>query len=181
MSSPITEPRVAAQTWRLVALTLAEPSTESLGFLREQSENYPTLQPALVELERLPLEAWQGEHTRLFSFPALCPPFASAFLEDGILNGHRAADLEQFYQEYGLAAIGLPADYLGTICECAAYLEEEDPEMAGIFGRDALGDWLPDFSERLQQMSELLLYRELGRILETEILAMLWTGSGAVK
>ncbi|WP_312260772.1 molecular chaperone TorD family protein [Candidatus Igneacidithiobacillus taiwanensis] len=172
---------MTTRTWRLVALVLAEPTEESLVVLRELSENHPTLQPALAELEALPLEVWQVEHTRLFSFPALCPPFASAYLEDGILNGHRAVDLEQFYQEYGLEAVGLPADYLGTICECAAYLEEENPEMARFFSHDALGDWLPDFSRHLGQLSELLLYRELARILDTAVLPVLRTESWCTK
>ncbi|MDD3761619.1 MAG: molecular chaperone TorD family protein [Acidithiobacillus sp.] len=165
MSLPPTE--AASDTiaiWHFCAMALAEPDGESLDLLREQPYQPLWLATALQELSSLPLDVWQGEHTRLFTFPALCPPFASAYLEEGTLNGHRAAALETFYADLGLLSTGLPADYLGTICECAAFLHEENgPEVLRGFCQDTLSDWLDRFLGDLTSQSELLFYRGLAQ------------------
>ena len=179
MSSPATEAASAAPsdilaTWRFCAMALAEPDGESLDLLQEQPCQPLWLAAALRELSALPLDAWQGEHTRLFTFPALCPPFASAYLEEGTLNGHRAAALEKFYGELGLLPTGLPADYLGTICECAAFLREQgEPEALQGFCQDTLGDWLDRFLDDLRAQSELLFYRGLAQELAGLVYACL--------
>ncbi len=179
MSSPATETTLAAPSdilaaWRFCAMALAEPGNESLELLQEQAHHPEWLAPALRELAALPLDVWQGEHTRLFIFPALCPPFASAYLEEGILNGHRAAALERFYGDLGLLPTGLPADYLGTICECAAFLWEQGrSEVLQGFCHDTLGDWLDRFLDDLMTQSELLFYRGLAQELAGLVYACL--------
>ncbi|MDR3390376.1 MAG: molecular chaperone TorD family protein [Sulfuriferula sp.] len=148
--------------WHFCAMLLAEPDAESLAILSEQAGLRDWLAPALHELSAMPLDAWQGEHTHLFTFPAVCPPFATAYLEEGTLNGHRAAALESYYAALGLRPTGLPADYLGTICECAAFLcEHGDRVVLQDFCQDYLGDWLDRFLEDLRTKSNILLYQGL--------------------
>lgn len=162
MSSPATEAGVQARAWRFVAMALAEPASDSMNLISEQSYQPEWLDPALGELATVALDAWQGEHTRLFTFPAVCPPFASPFLEDGVLDGHRAGELERFYGQYDLAIQGLPADYLGTMAECIAFfLERDDTSAAADFYREYLADWLERFCGCLEGHAEFLFYREL--------------------
>ena len=65
----------------------------------------------------------------------------------------------------------MPADYLGTMLECAAWLVEQ--EEAGAEGlsnelwQRHLLKWLPRFADDLMQHSRLLLYRSLGDCLST--------------
>lgn len=162
MSSPATETRQGAGAWRFIALALAEPAAESLEVLREQPYRPKWLAPALEELARVPLDVWQGEHTRLFTFPARCPPFASPFLEDGMLDGHRAGELERFYGQYELAVQGLPADYLGTMAELLSFfLDQDDTAAAAVFHREYLADWLERFCACLETQAEFAFYRGL--------------------
>lgn len=145
---------------------MAVPDHDGLDLLRDLHPQVPWLGPAIAELEAIPLEAWQGEHTRLFvsGYPSTpCPPFESAYRQ-GQMGGATAADLTALYRRAGLEATGAPADFLGTLLECAGLLEERGdpghllPELWG----DHLLHWLPRFAQDLQDHSDFLLYRCLG-------------------
>jgi len=162
MSSPATEAGAHAEAWRFIAMALAEPAADSMELLSEQPYQPEWLTPALGELATVALDAWQGEHTRLFTFPARCPPFASPFLEDGVLDGHRAGELERFYGQFELAIQGLPADYLGTMAEFIGFfLDKDDAPAAADFYREYLADWLERFCDCLEGHAEFTFYREL--------------------
>lgn len=156
--------------WRFCAMLLAEPVADSLAVLREQSVVTPDwLDIALKELDVTALDAWQGEHTRLFTFPAECPPFATPWLEEGVLDGYRAHELADVYQRLGLMHEGLPADYLGTISECLAWLyQHAEPDVIREFTHEFLDDWLGRFIDTLREKSELRLYKGLADLLETQ-------------
>lgn len=165
-----------AANWRFCALILAEPDVESLAVLRDVPHPPLWLADAVEELSHIALDAWQGEHTRLFVFPAKCPPFASAYLEEGILNGRRSVEMDIFYRTLGLEATNLPADYVGSLCECAAFLVEQTdpdalPEVLAAYGQRYLDDWFDRFLEDLMRHSELRLYRGLAETLAGLLLA----------
>lgn len=161
---------------RLLAVLLAMPESESLDGLRDMLPAAPWLAPAVAELERLPLEHWQAEHTRLFisGYPRTpCPPFESAYRQ-GQMGGTTASELQGFYGRAGLTATEVPADYLGTLLECAAYLTDLAQErgegggdcpaaalLVELWG-DHLKRWLPRFARDLAEHAGLLLYRGLG-------------------
>lgn len=158
---------------RILALLLAHPGEESLAALAELAREEPWLAPAAAELKECSLESWQAEHTRLFlnGHPrTVAPPFESAY-RFGQLDGSAGAELQRLYERAGLGATGLPADYLGTQLEFAAWLlEEGDPEgLLPVLWEEHLALWLPRFCEDLAQGSRLQLYRqlagELGRLL----------------
>lgn len=143
-------------------MALAEPAIESIQLINEQPYQPEWLNPALGELNTVALDNWQGEHTSLFTFPATCPPFASHFLENGVLNGHRAAELEQFYTQFNLVTQNLPADYLGTMAEFVAFvMERDDTAEAAEFCQKYLADWLKRFCDCLEEHAGLIFYREL--------------------
>ena len=74
---------------RDLAFLLGRPDAEGPAVLGEMAASRPWLAEAVTEIRALPLEEWQGEHTRLFvtGYPHTpCPPFASAWL-DGRMQG----------------------------------------------------------------------------------------------
>ncbi len=150
----------------VLAALLAVPEGDGLDALRDLQPFAPWLEPAIAELEGLSLGQWQGEHTRLFvsGYPTTpCPPFESSY-RHGQMGGVAARELVSLYQRAGLQATGAPPDYLGTLLECAAYLEERgDPEglLPELWGEHLLR-WLPRFAQELEAESDLLLYRLLG-------------------
>ena len=148
---------------RFCAACLAEPSTGALAALDVASAWQPWLGSAVRQLMHTGLDAWRGEHTRLFVVPALAPPFASAFREGGI-NGTSAGEAQDYYATLGLASReGLPADYLGSLLECEAYLLEYGPAHdAEAFRRAFMADWIERFVARLSEHSTLEFYRGLG-------------------
>jgi putative dimethyl sulfoxide reductase chaperone len=154
----------------ILAALLGFPDDDALGALRDLLPVAPWLSPPLQELEKTPLEHWQGEHTRLFlsGYPKTpCPPFESAYRQ-GQMGGTAASDLEALYSRAGLKATAAPADYLGTLLECLALLTERGdmgPVLEELWEAH-LQRWLPRFSQDLQAHSELGLYRELGVRLE---------------
>lgn len=164
MPTPGRSPRLLRQ----LAAVLAQPEPDALAALHEQRPDLAWLSAAaLDELNALPLEHWQAEHTRLFinGYPRTpCPPFESAYRQ-GQMGGTAGADLQSLYHALGLEADPALADYLGTLLECAAYLAEQPAghcRLEQILWQDHLLHWLPRFAADLQAQAGLLLYRELG-------------------
>lgn len=161
-----------AAEWRLLSGLLATPGEDALAALESLAEEAPWLAAAVDELKQLPLEEWQAEHTRLFisGHPKTpCPPFASAYRE-GRLEGEAAERARAFYRQLGLAADGAPADYLGTLLECAAWLREQGCEGSAALEEqlqsEHLAPWAGRFAADVQTHASLALYRALGARLE---------------
>lgn len=154
---------------RVLAALLAMPEEESLDALRDMRPQAPWLEFSLPELERIPLEHWQAEHTRLFvsGYPkTACPPYESAYRQ-GMMGGSRVDDLAGLYRRAGLQAEDVPADYLGTMIECAAYLREQGmDDLLGELAEEHLEVWAPRFARDLQDQAGLDLYRALGKQIE---------------
>ncbi len=167
----------AARPWRasshlrLVATLLAMPAEGALEALREVLPQAPWLAEAVGELESLPLEHWQAEHTRLFinGYPETpCPPFESAYRQ-GRMGGPCAGDLQGLYRRAGLQTSGAPADYLGTLLECAAYLgglchdrgQCPAAELLAELWESHLNHWLSRFASDLGGAARLKLYQVL--------------------
>ncbi|MGF1615281.1 MAG: molecular chaperone TorD family protein [Gammaproteobacteria bacterium] len=153
---------------RLLAGLLAMPTGESYQILEELAEQTSWLQESLPELINLPLDRWQGEHTRLFisGLPrTACPPFASAYRE-GLMGGSTIEQLITLYQRCGLESRDMPLDYLGALLELAAHLLERpeplDPELWTALWNEHLATWAPRFARDLIEASHLTLYRRLG-------------------
>ena len=147
-------------------MLLAAPDRDSLGVLRQLSSGLPWLAGATEELGAIGLAEWQAEHGRLFicGHPHTpCVPFETA-QRRGMMSGPEIEQLSLLYRRAGLQADIMPADYLGTQLECAAYLDETglDSALETELWRDHLLRWLPDFAARLQAESRLDLYRQLG-------------------
>ena len=149
---------------RILASLLDAPDMDAKEAVQELAAHYEWLKPAAEELEYLPLEEWQAEHTRLFvsGNPATpCPPFESAYLS-GRMKGTQVGELKELYRRMGMMPTGAPADYLGTILECAAHLKS-DPELAKVYWSELwnghLRRWVPRFCRKLQMESHIELYR----------------------
>jgi len=145
------------------------PADDALEALRDAQDQAPWLQSSLPELEQLPLEHWQAEHTRLFisAYPSTpCPPYESAY-RHGTMGGPAAGDLAGLYRRAGLQATDVPPDYLGTMLECAAYLmEQRMDELLRELTDEHLGLWVTRFANDLQSHAKLTLYRSLSRQIE---------------
>ena len=161
---------------QVLAGLLAHPQGDALETLKEWSRSHPWLAEAVAELERIPLDQWQGEHTRLFlnGFPrTLAPPFMSAWNE-GQMVGQGVWVLEQVYSQAGLESVdGMPGDYLGTLLAFTAHLAahpQPPGEMdADTFKKTFIQPWIHRFIDALQQGSELALYRLLAARLRTQL------------
>jgi len=157
-----------AESLRLHGLMLCLPEEESLPLLQGLAVDHPWMQAGLHELVQTPLQHWQGEYTRLFvnGFPSTAaPPYESVY-RHRTMGGPVVDELSELYHAAGLDAGGMPADYLGTQLEFAAYLADSaDPRAMGWQGRlwrEHLLHWLPRFVADLCQHSRLLLYRLWG-------------------
>lgn len=150
---------------RIFAALLAMPEDDALDAVRDMQTSAPWLEPCVSELEQTPLDHWQAEHTRLFlsGYPKTpCPPFQSAYRQ-GIMGGTAAADLGGLYRRAGLKATDVPADYLGAMLECAAYLEEQGmDDLLTELRAEHLERWIPGFGRDLEENARLGLYRDLG-------------------
>lgn len=150
---------------RIFASLLALPEGDAIDAVRDMQRLAPWLKPCLAELEQTPLEHWQAEHTRLLisGYPkTTCPPFQSAYLQ-GAMGGTSASDLEGLYRRAGLQTADVPADYLGTMLECAAYLQEQGmDDLLRELAQEHMERWVPRFARDLTQNAELGLYRLLG-------------------
>jgi len=150
---------------RILAALLAMPADDARDALGDMRQGAPWLEASLPELERTPLDRWQAEYTRLFlsGYPKTpCPPFESAYRQ-GTMGGTSARDMEGLYRRAGLRSSEAPADYLGTMLECAAYLQEQGmDDLLRELKEEHLERWLPRFSRDLSNNAKLELYRELG-------------------
>ena len=149
---------------RILASLLGAPDMDAKEAVQELAVHYGWLRPAAKELEELPLGEWQAEHTRLFisGYPTTpCPPFESVYLS-GRMHGPQEQALKDLYRRMDLSASGVPADYLGTLLECAAHLSS-DPETGKAYWSELwdghLGRWVPRFCRELQAESKLAIYR----------------------
>ncbi|MCK5719359.1 MAG: molecular chaperone TorD family protein [Thiomargarita sp.] len=158
-----------AQELRIFSLLLAVPNQESISILEEIVQENNWLNEAIEELKNISLESWQVEHTRLFvnGNPTACPPFESVY-RSKMMNGPAVIKLEKLYQQIGLeVAEDIPADYLGIILECAAYLLEQKTSIAETnqysetLWQEHLIKWLPKFVQDLQEQSKLIIYQQL--------------------
>lgn len=160
---------VPARRLRLLSALLNAPGEESLDVVASLAEGADWLALPVEEVRATPLEQWQAEHTRLFvsGFPrTACPPFASAYLQ-GTMNSGSATAATAFYARLGLVPRpGLPADYLGTLLECAAYLADGEADGAeearATLWEQLLLPWLPRFASDLRSNARIKLYRALG-------------------
>jgi TorA maturation chaperone TorD len=151
---------------RILASLLGAPDMDAKEALEELAVHYEWLRPAAAELDGLSLEEWQAEHSRLFvkGDPCTpCPPFESAYLSGGV-PGRGVRELKDLYFRLGITADGAPADYLGTILECAAHLNAE-PQVgrsywSGLWDHH-LVRWVPRFCRELQRESRIVLYRTI--------------------
>ena len=154
---------------RSLSILLAMPESDGLDALREMRQQAPWLESSLPELERVSLEHWQAEHTRLFinGYPkTACPPYESAYLQ-GRMGGTSAGEMADLYRRAGLQAADVPADYLGTMLECAAFLMEQGMDkLLRELVEGHLRTWVPRFARELQEQAHLQLYGELGRQIE---------------
>lgn len=157
-----------ANTLRLLGLMLCMPDEESLPLLETLASEQPWMQAGLHELAETPLSHWQGEYTRLFvsGFPTTpAPPYESAYRHQSMF-GPVVDELIELYRNAGLSVGQMPADYLGTQLEFAAYLVESADPRAGQWltqlWREHLQCWLPKFVADLCQHSRLLIYRLWG-------------------
>ena len=162
MSDKISDPNEL----RILAFLLAQPESDALDALRDMQLSAPWLEQSIAELERIPLEHWQAEHTQLFvnGWPKTpCPPFQSAYRQ-GQMGGTAVADLEDLYRRAGLQASEAPADYLGTMLECAAWLvqQENGTTLLQELEEEHLNRWVPRFARDLHENASLRLYRDLG-------------------
>ena len=154
---------------RTLALLLAMPEADALDALRDMRQQAPWLESSLRELEQVPLEHWQAEHTRLFvsAYPKVpCPPYESAYRQ-GTMGGTNAGELAELYLRAGLQSSDVPPDYLGTMLECAAYLlEKGSNELLSELLDKHMRSWVPRFARDLRDQSRLDLYRALGNEIE---------------
>lgn len=144
------------------------PTGDSYSILEETAEQAPWLRDGLKELTALPLDRWQGEHTRLFinGYPhTACPPFESAYRE-GLMGGSTNEQLITLYQRVGLETQEIPPDYLGALLELAAHLldrpEPWDAHLWTALWDEHLGSWVPRFARDLVNAAQLTFYRRLG-------------------
>ncbi len=155
---------------RILALVLAQPAEDGLDVLRDLLPWAPWLRACIAELETIPLEHWQAEHTRLFvnGWPrTVCPPFESAYRQ-GRMKGSSTGELAGLYRRAGLQATEAPVDYLGTMLECAAWLggQEDGADLLGELEHEHLRRWVPRFACDLREGAALSLYRGLADRLE---------------
>lgn len=159
---------ITAEQLQLFATLLGTPEADSLELLHSLNAQHPWLDGVLRELDEIPLQQWQGEHTALFinGYPhTVAPPFLSA-LRSGQMGGADEEAMRDFYYRLGLEADEMPADYLGTLFECAAWLLQQEEKQSEDFAElwdNYLYPVLPDFANRLIEHQGLRLYQEMGR------------------
>ncbi len=158
---------VNAEQLQLFSLLLSVPQADSLELLQSLSVRHPWMQQPLHELRSISLQQWQGEHTMLFvnGYPhTIAPPYLSA-LRQGSMGGSDEEAMMDFYFRLGLEAEGMPADYLGTLFECAAWLLQQAEGLSDEFIElwdKHLYPVIPGFARRLIEHQGLQLYQRMG-------------------
>jgi TorA maturation chaperone TorD len=148
----------------LLASLLSAPNLETKEAVLELAMYYPWLQPAVEELEKLPINVWQAEHDRLFADHAVTHPFMSHRMAYFSKRPHGLPlqALKHLYKRMGMGFTDVSLDYLGTLLECAAYLNS-NPSLGKEFWAELwhehLAYWIPGFCRELQHESRLALYR----------------------
>ena len=163
---------ISSRTLHLLAMLLGVPDRDSLNTLQQNIADHDWLRPVADELNGIPLEQWQAEHTRLFinGYPKTpCAPFESIY-RHGRMAGPACEELERLYNSAGVSPTGdLPADYLGTMLAFAAWLLERGTPEAGLqleeLRQKHFASWLPEFGERLTRDARLQVYRKMGELL----------------
>ena len=150
----------------LLATLIGEPDKDALATLKAIKPSLDWLSDqALAELEQIPLEKWQMEHTQLFvngypTTPAL--PFESAWMEDQMM-GQSTQAIEKLYQQaHYQPEAELPPDFLGSELLFLAFLlenhREEEAFLVAVLQR--LHTWVPKFAMGLKIHAELRLYKD---------------------
>jgi putative dimethyl sulfoxide reductase chaperone len=153
---------------RILASLLGAPDADAREAVVELAAHYDWLRPAAQELQGLALEEWRAEYARLFASghpSSPCPPFESAYLSRRLPEPQTQA-LKQLYKRMGLRTDGVQADYLGSLLECAAYLNTDPAAGKAFWGElweGHLTCWVPRFCRELEMESRLLLYRIVAR------------------
>jgi TorA maturation chaperone TorD len=79
------------------------------------------------------------------------------------MGGTATSELRDLYRRAGLHSTDVPADYLGAMLECAAYLRENDmDDLLAELTDKHLEQWLGKFAHDLEKSARLSLYHELG-------------------
>lgn len=153
---------------RVLAWLFGMPCQGSLDEINSLSEQFNWLKESSKELGMMPLEEWQAEHTRLFisGYPTTpCPPFESAYL-NGTMEGAAKRTLDRFFEQLQLKASGASADYLGTLLEGFAHLVDTyglEDQRTQILQKEHLALWISEFSDDLQEHSDILLYKDIAK------------------
>jgi len=133
------------------------------------------LAAGLDDLETVPLDNLQGEHTGLFvnNYPHVpCPPYESAYREKTLV-GNATAAAAHTYRQWGLEVDNEFADYAGAELEFMAFvirMSEEDDQTDTMpaqktFLTNHLLTWMPKFAADIQRAAKLDLYRAFGKLL----------------
>jgi TorA maturation chaperone TorD len=146
---------------RILASLLDSPDQDAKEAVQELAAHYDWLRPAAEELEFMILEDWLAEHQRLFCGESPCPPFESVYL-NGRMHGPQEHALRDLYRRLGMTPSPAPADYLGTLLECAAMVNA-NPEVGKNYWSELwdrhLRRWVPRFCNELRHESRMILYR----------------------
>lgn len=151
----------------LLASLLEVPDINTKEAVLELAIHYPWLLPAVEELEKLPVDAWKAEHSRLFTNSA----FNTAYAQQHNFAHHRVVHnphslplqpLKQLYKRMGLGFISASAYYLSILLECTSHLNA-NPAVGKVFWSELWHEHLscsiPSFCSILMQESRLALYR----------------------
>lgn len=145
---------------------------------RLDSDDAARLARLATNRARTPHEAWVAEHDRLFEGGVGCPPNETAYIRRD--KGAILADIAGFYRAFGFnpgQGTGEKADHAVTEFQFFAILlvmaaraadagrmeEEETTRRAMVhFAEDHLGAWIDIFCQRLEAVSRLDYFSELG-------------------
>ncbi|MEA1987875.1 MAG: molecular chaperone TorD family protein [Pseudomonadota bacterium] len=157
----------------VLAGLIGEPCEESMEAIQELAPQLNWLSnEAVAEIESLPLERWQMEHTRLFisGHPKTeCSPFESVWAE-GRMMGETTDKINELYAtvQYKPDA-ELPADFLGSELEFLAFVLENYSEQQAFLVEilEHLHTWVPKFAKSIRIHSDLAFYRDYAKRLES--------------
>jgi TorA maturation chaperone TorD len=144
----------------LLASLLDSPDVDTKEALLELAAHYPWLQPAVNELEHIPVDMWQAEHDRLFPKNEHTN-VVSISVQANTNQILPLQTLKQLCKRMGIRLIA-STDYLGMVLECVAHLNA-NPALGKVFWSELwhehLSCWVPGFCSELKHKSRLALYR----------------------